>query len=161
MDAVTADALLAAALDTRAAMRSRDDDALERAERLYPDMRAALDWNLAQGRLDQADRLATALVPFWMATKRVDEGEAWFARAIPEPGTDPRRARAEYDAGHLAFFGGHYELAETRFVDDRTGIIPVDSVNARTAGLYDFPYEKPPLDPLPEFQFLKIIRADR
>jgi hypothetical protein len=42
-------------------------------------------------------------------------------------------------------------------VDDRTGIIPVDSVNARTAGLYDFPYEKPPLDPLPEFQFLKIV----
>ena len=119
MDAVTADALLAAAQEARAAMRSRDDNAVERAERRYPEMRAALDWNLEQGRTDQADLLATALVPFWMATKRVDEGEAWFVRAIPEPGTDPRRARAEYDAGYLAFFAGHYEPAETRFADAR------------------------------------------
>jgi hypothetical protein len=39
-----------------------------------------------------------------MATKRVDEGEAWFERAIPEPGMNPRRARAEHDHGYLAFF---------------------------------------------------------
>jgi non-specific serine/threonine protein kinase len=119
MDAETADALLAAARDARAAMRSRDEDALQRVEAMYPELRAALDWNLEQGRVDQADRLATALVPFWMATKRVDEGEAWFARAIPAPGTDPHRARAEYDAGYLAFFAGHYELADTRFSDAR------------------------------------------
>ena len=119
MDAVTADALLAAAQEARAAMRSGDAEAVDRTERRYPDVRTAMDWNLEQGRIEQADRMATALVPFWIATKRIDEGEAWFARAIAAPGTDPRRARAEYDAGYLAFFAGHYELAETRFADAR------------------------------------------
>ena len=117
MDAATADALLVAAQDARAAMRSGDDAAVDRLEGMYPDLQAALEWNVEQGRTDQADRLATALVPFWIATKRIDEGQAWFERAIPEPGTDPRRARAEYDYGYLAFFAGHYELAETQFAD--------------------------------------------
>src|SRR6185436_16198435 len=39
MDAATADALLAAAQETRGAMRSRDDDAVERGERWYPETR--------------------------------------------------------------------------------------------------------------------------
>ena len=119
MDAATADALLAFARDARAAMRSGEAAAVERLEGRYPDVQAALEWNLEQGRLDDADRLATALVPFWIASKRIDEGQAWFERAIPEPGADPRRARAEYDYGYLAFFAGHYELAGTRFADAR------------------------------------------
>jgi tetratricopeptide (TPR) repeat protein len=119
MDAATADRLLAAAQEARAAMRSGDDAAVDRLEARYPELREAMDWNLEQGRLDQADRLAAALVPFWIATKRIDEGQAWFEGAIPEPGTDARRARAEYDHGYLAFFAGHYDLAETRFADAR------------------------------------------
>ncbi len=119
MDAATADALLVAAQEARAAMRSGDDAAVERVEGFYPELGAALAWNLEQGRLDQADRIATALVPFWIASKRIDEGQAWFERSIPEPGADPRRARAEYDYGYLAFFAGHYELAEARFADAR------------------------------------------
>ena len=119
MDAATADGLLVAAQDARAAMRSGDDAAVARLEKVYPDLRAALDWNLEHGRVDDADRLAAALVPFWIATRRIDEGQAWFERAISEPGTDPHRARAAYDYGYLAFFAGHYELAETRFVDAR------------------------------------------
>ena len=119
MDATTADALLEAAQETRVAMRSRDDAAVERVERLYPDIRAAMEWYLEHGRVDQADRLATALVPFWMATKRVDDGLAWFDRAIPAPGIDPHRARAEYDHGYLAFFAGRYGLADVRFSDAR------------------------------------------
>jgi len=119
MDAATADALLVTAQEARVAMRSGDDAAVDRLEERYPDVRAALEWNLEQGRTVEADRLATALVPFWIATKRIDEGQAWFERAIPEPGIDPRRARAEYDYGYLAFFAGHYELAKTRFADAR------------------------------------------
>ena len=119
MDPATADALLVAARDSRVAMRSGDGAAVDRLEALYPDLHAALEWNVEQGRTDQADRLATALVPFWIASKRIAEGQAWFERAIPEPGADPRRARAEYDYGYLAFFAGHYELAETRFVGAR------------------------------------------
>ena len=119
MDATTADGLLAAAREARAAMRSGDTAAVDRLEGLYPDLRAALEWNVEHGRLDEADRMAAALVPFWIATKRIDEGQAWYERAIPEPGADPRRARAEYDHGYLAFFAGHYELAEARFEDAR------------------------------------------
>jgi tetratricopeptide (TPR) repeat protein len=138
MDAATADALLAAAQEGRTAMRSRDEDAVDRMERDYPGMRAALDWNLEHGRVERADRLATALIPFWIATKRIAEGMAWFAGAIPKPGADPRRARAEYDHGYLAFFAGHYELAETRFADARrlaTQTDDVDVVALALAGL--------------------------
>ena len=137
MDAATADGLLVAAQEARAAMRSGDDAAVARLEKLYPDLGAALGWNLEQGRIDEADRLAAALVPFWIATRRIDEGQAWFERAIPEPWTDPRRARAEYDHGYLAFFAGHYELAETRFVDARrlaTGTGDADVVALALAG---------------------------
>jgi tetratricopeptide (TPR) repeat protein len=119
MDATTADHLLATAQEERAAMRSGDGAAVDRLEGVYPDLRAALEWNVEHGRLDEADRLAAALVPFWIATKRIDEGQAWFQRAIPEPGADPRRARAEYHHGYLAFFAGHYEVAEERFADAR------------------------------------------
>ena len=76
MDAATADRLLAAAQEARAAMRSGDDAAVDRLEARYPELRAAVDWNLEQGRLDQTDRLAAALVPFWIATALADEGRA-------------------------------------------------------------------------------------
>ena len=76
-------------------------------------MLAALDWYLAAGRPDDAFRLATALVPFWMATKRIDDGDAWFARTLAGCADPP--ARALYDHGYLVFWAGRYELAEERF----------------------------------------------
>ena len=75
-----------------------------------------MDWLLANDRADDAFGFAAALVPFWMATKRVDEGQAWLERALAEPvGGDAARARALHDRGYLAFFAGDYEIADRRF----------------------------------------------
>ena len=120
MDAVTAAALLDAAVQGRAAMRRGEDAALQQLEGQYAQMREAMGWLLDAGRLDQADRFATALVPFWMATKRIDDGDDWFRRALGDTvPTDPGRARAVYDHGYLVFWAGRYKLAEQRFTEAR------------------------------------------
>ena len=56
----------------------------------YPEMLEALDWYLDSGQPETAYRLASALVPFWISTKRIDDGDAWFERA---PGDDRRQRR--------------------------------------------------------------------
>lgn len=96
--------------------RGEDASAIEQFDRQYAAMREAMNWFLDQGRIDEADRFATALVPFWMATKRIDDGDDWFRRALEDAAhPDPRRARAVYDHGYLVFWAGRYELAEQRF----------------------------------------------
>src|SRR5262249_40131240 len=60
---------------------------------------------------------ATALVSFWIATKRVADGDAWFDRALRDSRTgELTRARALYDHGYLVFWDGRYGLAEQRFL---------------------------------------------
>ena len=108
MDGPGADALTAIAEAARDSRRGGATDVDIDVEGRYPDMLAALDWYLAAGRPDDAFRLATALVPFWMATKRIDDGDAWFARALAEVADPP--ARALYDHGYLVFWAGRYEL---------------------------------------------------
>jgi non-specific serine/threonine protein kinase len=79
-------------------------------EQRYDDLRAATQWFSDQGRIDDGFRLASALVPFWMATKRLEEGSVWLGRLLAMPGgEDARRARAMYDAGYLAFWAGDYD----------------------------------------------------
>lgn len=121
VDAATAAALLDAAVEARAAMRrGQDAAAIEQFEEQYAQMREAMGWLLDEGRLDEADRFATALVPLWMATKRIDDGDEWFRRALRDPvPTDARRARALYDHGYLVFWAGRYEIAEQRFAEAR------------------------------------------
>lgn len=120
VDAEIATALLDAAIDARLAMRRGEDSAIEQFERHYADMREAMQWFLDQGRLEEADRFGTALVPFWMTTKRIDDGDEWFKRAVgDEAPSDAGRARAVYDHGYLVFWAGRYELAEQRFAEAR------------------------------------------
>jgi tetratricopeptide (TPR) repeat protein len=120
VDARTAAALLAEAVDARAAMRRGEGAAVEQLERQYAQMREAMGWLIDEGQLDQADRFATALVPFWINTKRIEDGDAWFGRALGDAvPADPGRARAVYDHGYLIFWAGRYELAEQRFDDAR------------------------------------------
>ena len=117
MDGSTAERLLSLAVEARDAIRRGDDaQAIARLDEEYAGVPAALDWLLANGRPDDAFGFAAALVPFWMATKRVDDGQAWFDRALALPvGSDAARARALHDRGYLAFFAGDYEVADRRF----------------------------------------------
>ena len=113
MDADTAAGLLDLAEDAQRRRRRQDPEAERMVEARYGDLREALDW---YGVSDSAFRLASALVPFWIATKRIGEGDAWFDRALREPQTPAATlARAFYDHGYLVFWAGRYELAEKRF----------------------------------------------
>lgn len=112
MDTSTAAALLEIAEDARARARQQDPAANRLVEDRYPELLEALDWHLAVGQPDAGYRLASALVPFWIASARIDDGDAWFERAL---GTGDGTARALYDHGYLVFFAGRYELADQRF----------------------------------------------
>jgi tetratricopeptide (TPR) repeat protein len=120
MHATTAATLLEAAVEGRAAMRRGEQAAVPQLEEQYAQMQEAMSWLLDQGHVDDADRFATALVPFWMTTKRIDDGDDWFGRALGDTvPTDSDRARAVYDHGYLVFWAGRYELADQRFADAR------------------------------------------
>lgn len=112
MDTSTAAALLEIAEDARARARQQDPAANRLVEDRYPELLEALDWHLAVGQPDAGYRLASALVPFWIASARIDDGDAWFERAL---GTGDGTARALYDHAYLVFFAGRYELADQRF----------------------------------------------
>lgn len=121
MDTATVEQLIATAEEARAAMRRGEDaTGLEQFERHYGAMREALDVWPGSGRADEALRLSAALVPFWLATKRVDEAMAWLEAALETgEGSDAARARGLHDHGYLAFFSGGYELADRRFAESR------------------------------------------
>lgn len=122
VDEPTAESLIELAEDARARLRGSESGAARAGiDERYPELLAALDWFAGAGRLDDAFRLATALVPFWMTTRRIDDGDAWFRRALEiSGGTAVRRARATYDHGYLVFWAGRYELADQRFAEART-----------------------------------------
>lgn len=107
--------------DIRRRLRtSTNAAALEEVEARYDALTELLEWLLASGRADDALGLASKLVPFWMATKRLDDGDRWFVRCL-EQGTESAatRARALYDHGYLVFWSGRYDVADTRFTEAR------------------------------------------
>lgn len=118
MDASTAATLLETAEAARTEMRGAGKAAaVARLERRSDELLAALDWFLAEGDRQRAFRLASSLVPFWMATRRIDDGDRWFAGALSSGNARP--ARALYDHGYLVFWAGRYDLAAERFDEAR------------------------------------------
>lgn len=116
MDASTAESLLGLAEEAQSRRRRQDPQAEPMVEARYGEFQEALDWYVAAGQPDTAFRLASALVAFWIATKRIDEADAWFARALQDPQvTASTQARAFHDHGYLVFWAGRYDLAEQRF----------------------------------------------
>ncbi len=89
---------------------------LDRLERDYDDLRAALQWARAEeAAVEPGARLAAALHRFWALRGYLREGREWLERLLENgvsvaPST---RARAAYGAGLLAFNQGDYGRAET------------------------------------------------
>lgn len=118
MDASTARGLLALAEEARERRRRQDPAADPLVEQRYQEMLAAMAWCAETGQPEISGRLATALVTFWIATKRMDDADAWFDRALRDPlVAGLTRARALYDHGYVIFWAGRYSLAEQRFLD--------------------------------------------
>jgi predicted ATPase/class 3 adenylate cyclase len=68
---------------------------LERLERDHDNLRNALTWLDESGRVDELQRLATALSGLWIAHGHWVEGRAWLERSLARPGEDPAtRAKA-------------------------------------------------------------------
>ena len=103
-----AQSLLDLARGAPGALRGIDaKDMLEKIDRRYAELEGAMDWFISQTRTDEAMLLADGLVPFWMATKRLEEGLAWLDRVLASPGgINAHRGRALFDAGYLAFWKG-------------------------------------------------------
>ena len=108
VNAETARTLLLFAEDAVQGLRGLGSRAvLDQLEQRYGQLQLALQWFADHGRASEALRLASALVPFWMATKRLDEGGAWLDKALAVPGSDDaHRGQAVFDAGYLAFWKG-------------------------------------------------------
>ena len=88
--------------------------AREQLDQRYADLQSAMQWFVDHGHSNEALRLASALVPFWMATKRLDEGCAWLDRALAlSGGDDAHRGQALFDAGYLAFWKGDDERSSS------------------------------------------------
>jgi tetratricopeptide (TPR) repeat protein len=111
MDAQTATSLLTFAETVGPTLRGPEAKAVfGQFEQQYSDLLTAMQWFIAHGHTDESLRLASALVAFWMATKRLAEGSGWFDQVLALPGgDDTHRGRALFDAGYLAFWMGDDE----------------------------------------------------
>jgi non-specific serine/threonine protein kinase len=115
MDARSAQSLLTFAEDTEPELRGiQAKAALGRLGGRYDELQGALQWFLDKGQTDEAFRLASSLVNFWMSTKRLEEGSAWLDRVLAMPGGDvARRGQAAFRAGYLAFWKGDDERSSS------------------------------------------------
>jgi predicted ATPase/DNA-binding XRE family transcriptional regulator len=106
---------------------------LARLEEEHDNLRAALQWMVAQGEAGAALRLAASLWRFWEGHGHLGEGRRWLAATLALPGGGDRalRARALRGAGLLATWQGDYataralhaeSLALYRALADRDGV---------------------------------------
>jgi non-specific serine/threonine protein kinase len=77
---------------------------LRNVEQELDNLRAALRWLIATGRLEPALRLGYALGPFWLMTSRTSEGRSQLAALVAALPCDAEPSAAR--AGVLAWFGG-------------------------------------------------------
>ncbi|HSD82363.1 MAG TPA: tetratricopeptide repeat protein [Anaerolineae bacterium] len=115
LTAQTAETLLNFAEESVHGLRGVKSKAvLAQLEQRYAELLSAIQWFMAQRRTDESLRLASSLVPFWMATKRLEEGSIWFDQVFAMPGGDDTyRGRALFDAGYLAFWKGDDERSSS------------------------------------------------
>jgi len=111
MDAKTAQSMLELAESSRPKFRGAEAKAaIGQLEMHSVELLGAIEWLLTNDRVDEARRLASALVPFWLATKRLQEGIDQLERVLAADGGDDRhRGRVLYDVGYVAFWKGEDE----------------------------------------------------
>lgn len=144
MNVKKAESLLTFAQDARQRLRGPSADQVQiQLNDAYPELASAFEFFLGAGRGDDALVLAAALVPFWMATNRIDEGDRWFDRALHATGgSQAARGRALYEHGYLIFWAGQYDrsaelsnqaIAVGRAANDPTVVALALAVLARIA----------------------------
>jgi predicted ATPase/class 3 adenylate cyclase len=94
---------------------------LRRLEQEQDNLRAALDWCLAEEEgIEAGLRLAAALPRFWTVRGSVEEGVEWLERVLTRSGgTAAARAKALYQAGTAVTQTPHVDLASTAVAQAR------------------------------------------
>jgi tetratricopeptide (TPR) repeat protein len=95
---------------------------LDRLESEHDNMRAALDWSLAQANAGEGEALLLcgALARFWWTRGYLSEGRNWCARALASEeseGPGVARAGALNGAGALAYYQGDFAAARTLYAE--------------------------------------------
>jgi predicted ATPase/DNA-binding CsgD family transcriptional regulator len=85
----------------------------ERLEQEHDNLRAALSWLLEKEQIELALRLGAALGMFWLWHAHCREGLHWLEQALARSSEAlaPVRAKALYDAGAMAYYGGDHSRA--------------------------------------------------
>lgn len=107
---------------------------LERLEREYGNLRAALEWALENGEADLSLWFGGALAEFWYMSGYLSEGRRWLETALTSRAAPPTPARAKAlaRAGWIAWEHGDYQrsvalsqesLALSRELGDELGVV--------------------------------------
>jgi predicted ATPase/class 3 adenylate cyclase len=91
-----AERFLRLAIDSEAALAGSEQAIwFERVEGEFENIRAALDWLLASGRVEDAIRATTALERFWRAHAHVSEARRWLSLGLALAENLPADVRAD------------------------------------------------------------------
>ena len=89
---------------------------LNRLEAAHDNLRAALNWSLAQQRVEEGLRLIGALCWFWELHGHLREGRRWAEQLLAQSGGGPAvRAKALSRAGNLAYRQSDYTEAAQKY----------------------------------------------
>jgi predicted ATPase/class 3 adenylate cyclase len=116
---------------------------LDLLELEHDNMRAALDWAIGHGRVDDASRLVFALWRLWQVRGYLREGLAWVERVLALPPADARlRLRALEAAGGLAYWLGELSPTERYYREayDQSGVLGDAAERAKAAYNLSFVY---------------------
>jgi non-specific serine/threonine protein kinase len=98
-------------------MGAEQGEWLRRLEAEHENLRAALEWSLAEAGSGGGLRLCWALRHFWRTRGHLSEGNQWCTKALGKAGSaarTPERARALAGAGVLDFALSDYPAARAR-----------------------------------------------
>ncbi len=105
---------------------------LARFDQELPNLRAALDYLVANRHVEFATRLATALLPYWRRRERLSEGRERFGAVLALEGASPKaRAGALYAASLLT--GEQGDGASTRPMLEEATVLYGQLGDARAA----------------------------
>jgi predicted ATPase len=106
---------------------------LDRIETEYPNIRAVLQWAMANDRLDVLGRIGAALWRFWWLHGYVSEGRQWIAEALGNQQNISTiyLGKLYQGAGSLAWVQGDYDVAESAF----TRSLEIFSANEDQVGI--------------------------
>jgi tetratricopeptide (TPR) repeat protein len=83
-------------------------------------VRAALEWSLAQARAESGMRLANALHRYWVARLYWREAAGWLERLLRLPGSNPQnelRAKTLFVSGHIT---NYYDSAAAQYLTEES-----------------------------------------